>query len=222
MNELARQTSRFPAPPESFDRGARLRATPLTASLLLAACASTTPSPETGVAEVELPEAQHAEPTPAASVEPRARPLRGGPGTGFSLGALATPPIGSACVPSQDESQVETCGTVERISMQLLFGQPHASMPEDPPCAPQTMKTSGIYLVSACIAEEHLYLREVCIACRMPDVGSTVYARLDELTPKQHAHLGRLFHTEQATPTRAAEWKRFVATMTTTEGPPLP
>jgi hypothetical protein len=217
MNELATLTSRFGA----SSRGLSL-ASPIVASMLLAACASAAPSTEAGVAEVELPQAQHAEPTPAASAEPRARPLRSGPDTGFSLGALASPAVGSACVASTREGELDSCGTMGRVAVQLLFGQPHASMPQDPPCTPQTMKTSGIYLVSACIADEHLYLREVCIACRMPNVGSTAYARLDELTPKQHAELGRRFHTEQATPTKAGEWKRFVAAMTTTEGPPLP
>ncbi len=191
-------------------------------SLSLVACVSAAPSTEAGVAEVELPEAQHADRAQVASAEPRARPLRGGPDTGFSLGELATPPVGSACTPTQSESALDTCGTMGRVALQLLFGQPHLSTPADPPCAPQTMKSSGVYLVAACIADEHLYLREVCIACRLPNMGSVVYARLDELGPAQHAHLGKLFHADQATPTKAAEWKPFLASMAKPDGAPGP
>lgn len=191
-------------------------------SLSLVACVSAAPSTEAGVAEVELPEAQHADRAQVASAEPRARPLRGGPDTGFDLGELATAPIGAACTPTQSESELDTCGTMGRVALQLLIRQPQLSTLADPPCAPQTMRSSGVYLVAACIADEHLYLREVCIACRLPNMGSVAYARLDELSLAQHAHLGKLFHTEQATPTKTAEWKRFLVTMAKPDGAPGP
>lgn len=222
MDELARPTSPLRAAREAQARSAVSRAASLTWALCLAACASAAPSTGAEVAEVRLPATQHAERSTAASAEPRARPPRGGPDTGFSLGALASPAVGAPCVASTREGDLDTCGTMGRVSVQLIGRQPELIAPEELPCTPQTMKSSGVYLVSACIADEHLYLREVCIACRLPNVGSTAYARLDELTPAQHAYLGKLFRTEEATPTKAAEWARFVAAMTTTEGPPLP
>jgi hypothetical protein len=72
------------------------------------------------------------------------------------------------------------------------------------------MKTSGIYLVRACVASGYLYVHELCIACRMPSMGSIAYARLDELRPAQHTRLAALFHLDGPGPTTPAGWKKLV------------
>lgn len=219
MNELATHAPRLGASSRALSLAA-----PLVASLSLAACLSTGPSTEAGVAEVQLPEAERAERAQVPSAEPRARPLRGGPEASYSLGELASPPVGAACPESSVEGRLELCGTLGRVAVQHLVGQPHVTVTEVPPCAPQTMRSSGVYLVSACIVDRHLYLREVCIACRLPNVGSTIYARLDELSPRQHAEIGKLFRADAQTktPSTSAEWGPFLAAMAKPDGAPGP
>jgi hypothetical protein len=176
---------------------------------VLVACSSEPQSKASDTPDVVLEAPPSSTATTIASALPRREPPSAL--VGWTLPAKEGGALGAACGRATEPDT--SCGTQGRVSLESQTRKPlgHGN---DPPCKLERIgddKKFSPNTASACIDGDYLVINTVCMVCRMPDVGSAVLARLSELTPAQHKHLGQvLMLPEEKTPTSADGWRQLV------------
>lgn len=179
----------------------------------LASCSAALGPDEGAPTEVALKEPPQSERgAPDRAAPPRTR--REEP-SGFTLSGEPERRLGAPCQPARspdagsvEAGSVDPCGSRSRIAMQVeptthrLRGEGSKL-----PCEPRALGKPSGYAESACVADGYLVAVSSCVMCRVPDAGTVVLARVDELTGAQNGYVHRLLRLAGEVPTGSAGWQ---------------
>lgn len=175
--------------------------------VLTAGCSSEPPARSADAPEVVI-DAPPSATAPAASA-PLSRREPPSALAGWTLPAKEGAALGAACVTGTEP--VASCGTEGRVSLESQSRKP---LRGELPCKLEPIgddKRFSPNVASGCIDGDYMVLSTICMACRMPDVGSALFVRLSELTPAQHKHLGQVLTLpEEKIPSSPDGWRQVV------------